>query len=308
MAGNMKKALLMITLYLSAQMTALAQTPIPLWEGEPPFNLPGVTVEEFVEDGRVSKVSHPELAHYPAAGGGAPRPAVVILPGGGYARQSTLFEGTMAAQWFNEQGIEAFVLKYRLPDEEIVSQPAFVPLLDARQAIALVRARAAEFGVDPARVGIIGFSAGGHLAASASTLYALEVPGAPTPAQARPDFSILVYPVITMDGRFTHRGSRRNLIGELPSPAHLALFSLENQVSAQTPMTLLVHALDDRAVPVENSDAYAANLHAAGGDVTKLILPVGGHGFGFKPDSPVPYWTQYLAVWLRAKGLAPSFF
>ena len=141
------------------------------------------------------------------------------------------------------------------------------------------------------------------MAASASTLFKNPVNPRQTPETVRPDFSILMYPVITMDNRYTHLGSKENLIGKNP-PAELErLFSLENQVSKKTPVTLLIHAINDDAVPVQNSDLYAENLYEKGGDVTKIILPFGGHGFGFREEIPVSSWTNYLEVWLKTRIL-----
>ncbi|MFT3740559.1 MAG: alpha/beta hydrolase [Breznakibacter sp.] len=282
---------------------ACAQTQrIALYEGEVPFNKPGVTVTEVNENNRISRVSKPELYHFAVKVNKKDelKPAIVIVPGGGYAREAFDHEGLMAAQWFSERGYEAFVLKYRLPDRDIVENASNVPLMDGQQAIYLVRSRAREFGVDPSKVGIIGFSAGGHLASTVSTLFAKPVNPTLAQADVRPDFSILMYPVISMDTVLTHRGSRENLLGKNPTQEAVNYYSTQNQVSAQTPVTLMVHAIDDGAVPVGNTDVYANNLFKAGGKVSKVILPIGGHGFGFDPKRPVAYWTGYLETWLKA--------
>lgn len=270
-----------------------------LWEGDAPFNKKDVKIEEVNENHRISKVSVPQLYHFPVESE-SKKPAVIIIPGGGYAREAFNHEGLMAAEWFNNLGVEAFVLKYRLPDTELVENASFVPLMDAQQAIYYVRENAAKWNVDSTNVGVIGFSAGGHLAASASTLFTQPVNKNLKPEMVRPDFSILLYPVISMDDACTHKGSKVRLLGEHPDVSLVELFSTEKQVTEQTPITLLVHAVNDYAVPVENSDRYASNLHKKGGAVTKVILPEGGHGFGFDPKRPVAYWTQYLEVWLNA--------
>ncbi len=294
----MKKSLFVISLLVLNvfQMYSQKQV-IDLWEGDAPFSK-GVKVEEQNVDYRVSRVTVPQLYHYPAEGN-EPRPAVIIIPGGGYAVEAIDHEGYLAAEWFNQRGFEAFMLKYRLPDDDLFDNSSFVPLMDAQQAVYLVRSRAKEFNIDPKRVGVIGFSAGGHLAASVSTLFTKPVDKERTSEEVRPDFSVLMYPVISMDLACTHMGSRQNLIGKAPSVELVEYFSLEKQVSEQTPVTLLVHSLDDGAVPVENTDRYANNLFEKGGDVTKVILPIGGHGFGFDAKRPVAYWTQYLDVWLK---------
>lgn len=296
---------LSITFFMAllSHMAALAQTQrIALYEGEVPFNKPGVSVAEVNDNNRISKVSKPELYHFAVKGKKKEglKPAVVIVPGGGYAREAFDHEGLMVAAWFNKRGYEAFVLKYRLPDRDIVENASNVPLMDGQQAIYLVRSRAGEFGVDPHKVGIIGFSAGGHLASTVSTMFAKPVNDKLASSDVRPDFSILMYPVISMDTVLTHRGSRDNLLGKKPTDEAVAYYSTQNQVSAQTPITLMVHSLDDGAVPVVNTDVYANNLFKAGGKVTKVILPIGGHGFGFDPKRPVAYWTGYLETWLRA--------
>ncbi|MBN2165545.1 MAG: alpha/beta hydrolase [Marinilabiliaceae bacterium] len=270
---------------------------INIWEGKAPFNK-DVTVEEQDVNNRVSKVTVPQLYHYSIKSDSL-KPAIIVIPGGGYVREAINHEGYMAAEWFNKQGFEAFVLKYRLPDEEIVDNSSFVPLMDAQEAIRIVRKRAAEWHIDTARIGVIGFSAGGHLAASVSTLFIKPVNSKNNSADVRPGFSILMYPVISMDDACTHKGSRENLLGEHPDVSMLEQFSLEKQVSSKTPVTLMVHAIDDRAVPVENTDRYAVSIIKSGGDVTKVILPQGGHGFGFDSKRPVAYWTQYLEVWLK---------
>lgn len=294
----MKKSLFVISLLVLNVFHMYSQKQvIDLWEGDAPFSK-GVKVEEQNVDYRVSRVTVPQLYHYPAEGGET-RPAIIIIPGGGYAVEAIDHEGYLAAEWFNQRGFETFMLKYRLPDDDLFDNSSFVPLMDAQQAVYLVRSRAKEFNIDPKRVGVIGFSAGGHLAASVSTLFTKPVDKERTSEEVRPDFSVLMYPVISMDSACTHMGSRQNLIGKAPSVELVEYFSLEKQVSEQTPITLLVHSLDDGAVPVENTDRYANNLFEKGGDVTKVVLPIGGHGFGFDAKRPVAYWTQYLDVWLK---------
>lgn len=292
------KISLIVSLFLLSVINMYSQKQvINLWEGDAPF-FKGVEVKEQNVNHRISRVTVPQLYHYPVEGK-KEKTAVIIMPGGGYALEAFDHEGYMAAEWFNRLGIEAFVLKYRLPDDELFDNAAYVPLMDAQQAIYLVRSRAEAFNVDPKKIGVIGFSAGGHLAASASTLFTKPVDKQRVSHEIRPDFSILLYPVISMDTVCTHMGSRKNLIGETPAPELVNYFSLEKQVSEKTPVSLVIHSFDDMAVPVENTDRYAQNLIDCGGDVTKLVLPTGGHGFGFDDKRPVAYWTQYLSVWLK---------
>lgn len=294
----MKNSLIVIIMMVVNTVHMYGQKQIVnLWEGTVPFSK-GVDVEEQNTNYRVSRVTIPQLYHYPVESQ-SPKAAVIIIPGGGYAREAIDHEGYMAAEWLNQRGIEAFMLKYRLPDEDLFENSAFVPLMDAQQAIYWVRSHAEELNIDPLRIGVMGFSAGGHLAASASTLFTKPVQSERAPDEVRPDFSILMYPVISMDTACTHMGSRRNLIGDAPEQELVEFFSVEKQVTEQTPPALLVHSLDDAAVPVENTGRYAKSLFDAGGNVTKVILPIGGHGFGFDVNRPVAYWTQYLEVWLK---------
>jgi acetyl esterase/lipase len=301
----MKTSILIIATLMISIGTVFSQTEIPLWKGDIPRNKAGINVDEINDDSHISKVTIPALYHFKAQVDSSElKPAIIIIPGGGYWIEAIDHEGWMAAKWFAERGFEAFVLKYRLPDETMVNDAHLVPLMDAQEAIALVRSRASEFGINPENIGIIGFSAGGHLAASASTLFGNPINNLRSPEDIRPDFSILMYPVITMDDRYTHQGSKENLIGKSPTTELVSMFSMENQVSGKTPVTLLIHAIDDNAVSVQNSDLYADNLHKNGGDVTKIILPFGGHGFGFRTGTPISSWTDYLEVWLNSKILS----
>ena len=296
--------LVVVTLLLTLLTMILSgQKMIPLWDSVPPYNKPGVVENERWEGNNVSNISTPTLYHYPGtAPANEPKPAVVIFPGGGYARLAFDHEGVMAAKWFAQRGFEAFVLKYRLPDPALNHNSSFVPLMDGQQAIHHVRSNAAKYNINPAKVGIIGFSAGGHLAGSVATLFHTPVNKALNPENARPDFSILVYPVITMTGTNTHAGSKSRLLGENPSEELTKLFSLENQVTERVPPTLLFHSYDDKSVLPINSFIFGQSLAAAGVDVTKIILPSGGHGYGFRPESPAAVWIQHLETWLQAKN------
>jgi len=227
----------------------------------------------------------------------------VICPGGGYGGLVTGAEGHGIAQWLNAHGITGVVLEYRLPKGN-----AFVPLLDAQRAIRTVRSRAKEWGIDPQRIGIIGFSAGGHLASTAGTHFDA---GDPKSADAieqvscRPDFMILVYPVISM-GAKGHQGSRNNLLGKDAKPDLVELFSNEKRVTAQTPPAFLAHALDDRVVPPDNSKMFYDALLASGVEAKYLELPSGGHGLnGYKG----PMWDAWQAQsleWLATRKVIPA--
>ncbi|MDA1055158.1 MAG: alpha/beta hydrolase [Planctomycetota bacterium] len=222
--------------------------------------------------------------------------AVVICPGGGYGGLVTGAEGHGIAQWLNRHGITGVVLEYRLP-----AGRSFVPLLDAQRALRTVRANAKDWGVDPSRVGIMGFSAGGHLASTAGTHFDAGDANAADPLNrpgCRPDFMILVYPVITMD-ESTHRGSRNNLLGAAPSEELIELFSNEKQVTSKTPPTFLAHALDDKPVPIENSRAFYNALQTKKVPAQLLELPSGGHGLNGYKGPMWDAWQEQSLAWLE---------
>lgn len=228
--------------------------------------------------------------------------AVVICPGGGYGALNLDIEGHGIARWLNQQGITGIVLEYRLPHGDPT-----IPLVDAQQAIRLVRAHAEEWRIRPDRVGIIGFSSGGHLASMAATLEASPLSpslGSMTEISSRPDFAILVYPVISM-GPLADAGSRQNLLGPSPSPEKVEAFSTHRQVTSQTPPVFLIHARDDQVVPVENSRLFLESLEAHGVPVVFHELQTGGHGLGYGG----PLWKDWQAqalVWMRYHGFLPE--
>jgi acetyl esterase/lipase len=226
--------------------------------------------------------------------------AIIVLPGGGYGHLSDR-EGPPVAEWLNTLGITAFVLKYRLGPR--YHHPA--PLQDAQRAIRTVRARAKDWGLDPQRIGILGFSAGGHLAATAGTHFASGRSDAPDPIErvsSRPDLMILIYPVITMR-ELTHQGSKENLLGPQPSPELVTLLSNEEQVTKETPPTFLVHTMTDPAVPVENSMMFAAALRKASVPFEFHLYERGPHGFALGDKDPIlATWPARCADWLRLHG------
>ena len=250
----------------------------PLWEGVAPGLKAG-------EAPLPTKASY--TVHLPAKPNGA---AVVICPGGGYGGLVVGGEGHGIARWLNDHGIAGIVLEYRLP-----AGHNEVPLLDAQKALTLTRAHAAEWKIDPKKVGIIGFSAGGHLAATAATHFTPE---------NRPDFAILIYPVITMSIG-THGGSKKNLLGVTPSEELANFYSNEKQVTKDTPPTFLAHALDDKAVPIENSRLFHQACQAKGVPSKLLELPNGGHGLnGYKGPS-WEAWQKQSLEWLRDQKFVP---
>lgn len=238
--------------------------------------------------------------HRPQKPNGA---AIVICPGGGYRVKMIGPEGHGIAKWLNRHGITGVVLDYRLPDGR-----AFVPLLDAQRAIRTVRAHAKEWDLDPSRIGIMGFSAGGHLASTADTHFDDGHPSASDPidrVSCRPDFAILVYPVIAMGEHITHSGSQHNLLGENPSPDLIKQFSNEKQVTPHTPPTFLAHALNDKAVPPENSKSFYEALRANKVPAEYLELPTGGHGLNGYKGPMWDEWQKRSLLWLAEMNFIP---
>jgi acetyl esterase/lipase len=266
----------------------------PLW----PAGAPGAVGSDTLDT--------PSIMAFPASASAASGAAVVIFPGGGYTHLATEKEGTKIAMWLNTIGVSAFVVTYRLGAR--YHHPAM--LYDAQRAVRTVRARAREWGVDTTRVGVLGFSAGGHLAATIITHPNDGIDKASLGRdaidrqRARPDFAVLMYPVITMRDPFVHRGSRQYLLGDAPSAMMIDSLSNELQVSATTPPTFLVHATDDAVVPVENSLLFYAALQAAKVPAELHIFQKGGHGFGMAPNDPaLAMWMPLCAAWMRSRGL-----
>jgi acetyl esterase/lipase len=283
-----------------------AQQELPLYGNQPIPNLKSGPNRESVDTSvnpvrySYSLVSRPTLQVF------LPRPeiatgaAVVVCPGGGYLHLAFTHEGTDVARMLNDWGIAAFVLKYRLPNDETMIDKTIGPLQDAQRAIQLVRQRAGDWGVDPAKVGIMGFSAGGHLASTAGTHFNQATIDNPGGVSLRPDFMILLYPVISFQDSIGHRGSRDNLIGLHPDATLIRKYSNELQVTAQTPPAFLVHAEDDKTVPVANSLHFYEALQANGVPAEMHIYPHGGHGFGLNNPTTTDKWTDRLKNWLLA--------
>lgn len=270
----------------------LVMGPIRLWEGD----APGATGQ------RPQDI--PTLTPFPADAAKKTGASMLILPGGGYGSLAE-HEGTGYAEFFAAHGISAYVLKYRLGSNGY-RHP--VMLNDAARALRMVRAFAKRDGLDPARVGVIGSSAGGHLAATLATHFAtgkVDAPDAVERESSRPDLAILCYPVISF-GEFAHTGSRRNLLGDKPSPELVQNLSNELQVTKDTPPCFLWHTVEDKAVPVENSLLFAVALRRAGVPVSLHIYEKGAHGLGFgRPDKPAPPWAPQLLYWFKERGFTP---
>lgn len=291
----------------------MSQQATPLWpDNAIPNALPNVANAEKTQDGdivRISNVSVPTLLTFLPEKSKATGAAVMICPGGGYSILASSHEGTDIAKWFTDQGIAAFVLKYRLPDEKIMTNQHEVPLMDAMQGMRLIRRDATKNGIDPNRIGVMGFSAGGHLAATLSTHWQQPEPasaknGGLQSMSAQPNFAILMYPVITF-GDKAHTGSRDKLLGSLKAdPEKLAYYSNELQVSKQTPPTFLVHAENDKGVPVENSINYYLACLKNGIAAEMHLYPTGGHGFALRTTGKgsVANWPEACKGWLKTVG------
>ncbi|NML64527.1 alpha/beta hydrolase [Hymenobacter sp. RP-2-7] len=278
---------------------------LPLYAGSVPDSKPSQVQETSTTEGNritVANVVQPTLTVYLPAPNQATGTAVIICPGGGYARLAMGHEGYDVAKRLNEMGVAAFVLKYRLPNTRSQPDPSIAPLLDAQQALRLVRAQASQYHINPERIGIMGFSAGGHLAATAATHFARPVGSNPGPESVRPAFAVLLYPVISFSDSLMHKGSRDNLLGATASAAQIREYSNELQVTSQTPPVFLVHAEDDTVVPVGNSLAFYQALARHKVPAEMHLYPKGGHGFGMNNSTTQDQWIERLREWLAANG------
>jgi acetyl esterase/lipase len=257
---------------------------------------------EVIKEGQLtstSKVTIPTLLLFLPDKSTSNGAAVIICPGGGYSHLAIDKEGFKVAKWLNTLGITAFVLKYRLPNDEIMENKTIGPLQDAQEAMRMVRRNAKTWNINPEKIGTMGFSAGGHLASTLSTHYLDEVYVHDT-ISAKPDFSILIYPVISMEQAITHEGSKTNLLGNAPSERLIKYYSNEQQIDSLTPPVFLVHATDDKAVPVENSIHYYMALKNNNVPAELHIYEKGGHGFGLGISDTNLYWTESCEHWLKS--------
>ena len=300
------KKIFSFTLIFAILITASAQDSIFLYPNGVPGSKQAAIKEQHVWDQngmlRINSVSNPSMSVYKPAKEKNKGVAVIICPGGGYAILAATHEGRDVAKKFNEWGITAFVLKYRLPNDVLMNDKSIGPLQDAQRAIQLVKERAALWNIDTAKIGIMGFSAGGHLASTAATHFNHVVIDNPKNYSLRPAFAILGYPVISFADSITHRGSRNNLIGRTPSAADVILYSNELQVTSQTPPSFLVHAGDDQAVPVQNSLFFYNALAKNKVPAELHVYPKGGHGFGMNNKTTTDQWMDRLYNWMKSNG------
>lgn len=302
----MQKFIACTTLLMSFSALS-AQQVMPLYGGAVPNAKPCTEKDhEFIDTSWnkkgiliVDHITKPTLTVYQVPGGKRTRTAVIICPGGSYSVLAAGHEGADVAKAFNQVGVTAFVLRYRLPKDECMTDKAIVPLMDAQQAIWFVRTHAAQYGLDADKIGIMGFSAGGHLASTAGT-HVNPVRKELAGANVRPDFMLLIYPVISFDDSIGHLGSRDNLLGKNPGRDLVRAFSNESQVSSQTPPTFLVHASDDDVVMPENSIRFYQSMLKNKLQAELHLYERGGHGFGLNNATTKSDWFRNCVEWMKS--------
>ena len=301
------KRILFVFIYVFFMLTSFSQTIIPLYKDSIPNSKPSPNEESSTYEGEnkiliVHNVSRPSLTVFLQPKEKASGAAVIICPGGGYSILAASHEGYDVAKKLNEMGVAAFVLKYRIPDDKTMLNKEIGPLQDAQRAIQIVRERAVEWNINPSRIGIMGFSAGGHLASTAGTHFDKAVIENKNNTSLRPDFMVLVYPVISFTDSIGHIGSRDNLLGKNPSEEKIRAYSGELQVVANTPPAFLVHAGNDDVVKVQNSIRFYEAEQKNNIPAELHIYPKGGHGFGMNNPTTKDLWVERLKNWLDLNG------
>lgn len=297
-----------LTLILSLLVMSLihGQEVIPLYSGKIPNSRATANQEkrEVRDNGTeiISAISIPQILVFPPQSPAPNGTSIIIFPGGGYGINAIKHEGLDIAKKVNEWGVTAFVVKYRIPDDATMLKKEIGPLQDAQQAIRFVRMNAHRWKIDPNKIGIMGFSAGGHLASTAATHYKNPVIDE-TGTSLRPDFLVLGYPVISFTDSIGHLGSRENLLGKTPSREKIMKYSNEYQVTTDTPPTFLVHAADDKGVLPANSIVFYQSLLKNGIPAELHIYERGGHGFGMDNSTTQEKWMNSLKNWLISRGL-----
>jgi acetyl esterase/lipase len=291
----------LIFILTTLSTNAQSVTEMSLYEGAIPNEKAAENLEKMTKtDGmvRIHDVSKPTLTRFsPTNPNGK---SIIICPGGGYSILASGHEGIDVAKALNDLGVTAFILKYRLPSDRTAIDKSLAPLQDAQQAIRMVRKNAEKWGLNANKIGIMGFSAGGHLAATATTHFAEKAdPSVSDTISVRPDFSMLIYPVISFDTTITHKGSRNNLISTNPTAEMTQKFSNELHITPQTPPIFLVHAGNDATVPVENSLRFYQNCIKNKVPAEMHLYPKGKHGFGMNNKTTEDKWMERLATWLK---------
>ena len=300
------KHLLFLIAFSVMSTTTISQEIIPLYPEGVKNSKPSDETETIANDGIIwiSQIQNPSIEVYLPVKQSRNGKAVVICPGGGYYGLAYDWEGTEIAKWYNTQGIAAFVLKYRMPNSKSVEVGRLAPLQDAQRAMRIVRSRASEWNINSDEIGVMGFSAGGHLASTLGTHYSFNDEryfdeSSIDTMSAKPNFMVLMYPVITMDKSFTHAGSRESLLGNNPDPKLEDFYSNELQVTDKTPPTFIVHSTDDDVVPVKNAIEMYNALSEKGVFTEMHIYPFGGHGYSLGlGQKQVNTWPDLLSKWL----------
>lgn len=304
----MKNILCILFILIVTEFSVTAQKQIPLYDRAIPNSRPHENQEKHKANAQVDsiayKVSIPTLTVFLPEKGKANGTAVVICPGGGYGVLLTKREGSDVAREFNKLGITAFVLKYRLPSDETMGDRSIGPLHDAQQAIWQVRRRAKEWNIDPSRIGVMGYSAGGHLAATVGTHFDTLTVGHFKDTSVRPDFMLLINPVISFQENFGHVGSKENLLGKNAPKTQIDFFSNELHIKPETPMALLIHSGNDVVVPVENSIFFYQEMRRNRVPVALHIYSKGEHGFLTYPL--FDEWFGRRVEWMRVEGWFPE--
>lgn len=282
---------------------------IPLWEGIPPNHKDSDLVEQSFSGDmlRIIDIVTPTIEVRLPARGNATGEAVIVCPGGGYEMLAFDWEGTDVASWLNSNGIAAIVLKYRQPDSRSNVEPHLTPLLDVKRAMRMTRHNAEEWGIDSNKIGVMGFSAGGHVASTLGTRFDSGDAASSDPIErssCKPNFMALIYPVITMAESVAHEGSRKNLLGDNPSAELVERYSSELHVRASTPPTFLLHSSDDGAVPVKNSLLFYDALFASKVEAEMHLYPYGDHGYSLAiGKGRLQGWTARCVDWIRGLDL-----
>lgn len=297
----LRNLLLILVFFLYAQLVIGQSISIPLYEGNIPNakKVPEGFVEQTDADGRVTDVTTPVLIPFFPKKVTANGTAILIFPGGGY-RLLSLDACKEIGRALSEEGITAFIVKYRLPNDTIMEDKSIGPLQDAQAAIRLVRKKAAQWGINPRRIGTMGLSAGGHVVSMEGTQQNRIVINNEDKINLRPDFMVLLYPVIIYDPAIPR--TREKLIGKDPTPALLNLYSTDKHVTSATPPTFLVHAIDDDVIPVKNTLSFFNSLLTSGVKAQMLILQSGGHGFGISDLNSSDNWFRLLKSWIIENG------
>lgn len=301
---NSRRSLYVALMLCLGTSGLIAQDLIPLWPNGKMPNSKGLTQSDSIANERIFVVGVPKIRAFFPSSSENKGAAVLICPGGGYVRIAYVTSGLQLAKWFNTFGVTAFVLDYRLPNSPDLLQPDIGPLQDAQRALRLIRSRSQEWNIDPARIGVMGISAGGHLATTMGTHNedVAAIGDSLDGVSYKPNFMVLVSPVITM-GAYTHSGSRRYLLGEHPSEDQIAKYSNELHVTSSTPPTFIVHAFNDKAVPVQNSLMFFDALVAKNDSSTLHVFPRGGHNIALRNNpGSTQLWTSLCEEWMLEMG------